>query len=200
MPHALSPLPYAYDALEPHYDQATVKLHHDKHHQAYVDKLNEVLKGHPALEAKSLEDLLRSLPEVPGAIRQKVTNNAGGVWNHDFFWRCMGPGKGGEPSGKIAGAIQAAFGSFEDFKAKFKESALEMFGSGWAYLVVGQDGKIEIRNFANQDCPVSLGLTALLTIDVWEHAYYLKFQNKRPEWVDSWWNVVDWEGVEKKLN
>ena len=199
MPHKLSPLPYPFDALEPHYDAATVKIHHDKHHQKYVDTLNELLAGHPDLEAKSLEDLLTSLDQVPLDIRQKVTNNAGGVWNHDFFWNCMGPGKGGKPTGKIATAIDAAFGSFADFQAKFKEAALAQFGSGWAYLILADDGDLVIENYANQNCPVSKDHIPLLTIDVWEHAYYLKFQNRRPEWVDAWWNVVDWDAVNARL-
>ncbi len=198
MPHTLDPLPYAYDALEPHYDKATLVIHHDKHHQAYVDNLNKFLEGHPDLQAKSLDDLLKSLGEVPESIRKKVTNNAGGVWNHNFFWKCMGPGKGGVPTGKAAEAIDAAFGSFTEFQAKFKESALGMFGSGWAFLVL-DGGKLSIENFANQDCPITKGVTPLLTIDVWEHAYYLKFQNKRPDWVDAWWNVVDWDAVNKRL-
>ena len=199
MPHKLAPLPYAYDALEPHYDAETVKIHHDKHHQKYVDTLNELLSGHPELEFKSLEALLQSLDEVPSAIRKKVANNAGGVWNHDFFWNCMGPGKGGSPSGKIGKAIDGSFGSFEDFQAKFKESALAMFGSGWTYLILADDGDLVLENFANQDTPIHKGLTPLLAIDVWEHAYYLKFQNKRPEWVDAWWNVVDWDAVSKRM-
>jgi Fe-Mn family superoxide dismutase len=199
MPHKLAPLPYAYDALEPHYDEATLRIHHDKHHQKYVDTLNEALQGHPELEAKSLEQLLKSLDQVPAAIRKKVANNAGGVWNHDFFWNCMGPGKGGRPGGKLAKAIDASFGSFEDFQKQFKESAIAMFGSGWAFLVVADDGDLEIENYANQDCPISKDRKPLLTIDVWEHAYYLKFQNRRPEWVDSWWNVVDWDGVNKRM-
>ena len=199
MPYKLSPLPYAYDALEPHYDAATVKIHHDKHHQKYVDTLNELLEGHPELEWKTLEALLTHLDEVPASIRKKVTNNAGGVWSHDFFWACMGPGKGGKPSGKIAKAIDAAFGSFAEFRDKFKESELAMFGSGWAYLILADDGDLVIENYANQDCPISKGRTPLLAIDVWEHAYYLKFQNKRPDWIDTWWNVVDWDGVKKRL-
>ncbi len=199
MPHTLKPLPYAYDALEPHYDEATLRIHHGKHHQTYVDNLNKLLKDQPDLADRSLEDLLTHLDEVPSAIRQKVKNNAGGVWNHDFFWACMGPGKGGQPSGKLARAIDAAFGDFDAFQKKFKESALAQFGSGWAWLVVADDGDLEIQNTANQDCPISKGLTPLLTIDVWEHAYYLKFQNRRPEWVDTFWNVVDWDAVGKRL-
>lgn len=199
MTHTLKPLPYSYDALEPHYDEATLRIHHGKHHQTYVDNLNKLLEGQPDLAAKSLEDLLKSLDDVPAAIRQKVKNNAGGVWNHDFFWACMGPNKGGAPSGKLARVIDAAFGDFESFKAKFKESALAQFGSGWAWLILADDGDLEIMNTPNQDSPISKGLTPLLTVDVWEHAYYLKFQNRRAEWVDSWWNVVDWDAVTARL-
>jgi Fe-Mn family superoxide dismutase len=185
MTHVLKPLPYAYDALEPHYDAETLKLHHGKHHQAYVDTLNKLLKDHPDLASKSLET--------------KVKNNAGGVWNHDFFWRCMAPGKGGTPTGKIARMIDASFGDFKTFQDKFKESALAQFGSGWAWLIQADDGDLEIVNTANQDSPISKGLKPLLTIDVWEHAYYLKFQNRRPEWVDTWWNVVDWDAAAKRM-
>lgn len=200
MTHALAPLPYAYDALEPHYDEATLRIHHGKHHQAYVDNLNKFLEGHADLLALSLEELLRKLETVPESIRGKVTNNAGGVWNHDFFWQGMGPAAtaGGKPSGKLAEALDAAFGSFDAFKAGFKAAALAVFGSGWAFLVVGAGGKLEIRSFANQATPVTAGVKALLTIDVWEHAYYLKFQNRRADWVDAWWNVVDWKAVEKR--
>jgi Fe-Mn family superoxide dismutase len=199
MPHQLSPLPYAYDALEPHYDEATLRIHHGKHHQKYVDTLNEALADHPRLASLSLEPLLKSLDQVPAAIRGKVANNAGGVWNHDFFWHCMAPGKGGAPAGKVAKAVDAAFGSFAGFQKKFKEAALGVFGSGWAYLVVADDGDLEIETYANQDCPVSRDRKALLTIDLWEHADYLKFQNRRPEWVDAWWNVVDWDAVNARL-
>lgn len=198
MTHMLKPLPYAHDALEPHYDRQTLEIHHGKHHQAYVNNLNALLADHPDLAAKSLEDLLKSLDEVPAAIRQKVLNNAGGVWNHDFFWESMGPGKGGAPSGKLADQINAAFGDFETFKARFKESALAQFGSGWTWLIQTANG-VEIQNTSNQDCPLSKGLKPLLTVDVWEHAYYLKFQNRRPDWVDSWWNVVDWDAVAKRM-
>jgi Fe-Mn family superoxide dismutase len=198
MTHVLKPLPYAHDALEPHYDRQTLEIHHGKHHQAYVNNLNALLADHPDLAAKSLEDLLKSLDQVPATIRQKVLNNAGGVWNHDFFWESMGPGKGGAPSGKLADRINAAFGDFETFKARFKESALAQFGSGWTWLIETADG-VEIQNTSNQDCPLSKGLKPLLTVDVWEHAYYLKFQNRRPDWVDSWWNVVDWDAVAKRM-
>jgi Fe-Mn family superoxide dismutase len=203
MVHVLKPLPYSYNALEPYYDTETLTLHYGKHHQAYVDNLNKLLKKHPALEVTTLDDLLKNLREVPDSIREKVTNNAGGVWNHDFFWACMGPVNdlkpGGKPAGALAQKIDAAFGDFETFQTQFKESALAQFGSGWTYLVHGDDGELEIENYANQDCPVSKGRKPLLAIDVWEHAYYLKFQNRRPEWVDSWWNVVDWEAVAKRM-
>jgi Fe-Mn family superoxide dismutase len=195
MPHVLEPLPYAYDALEPHYDAATLKLHHDKHHRAYVEKLNEALKGDAHLEGKSLEALLKNPDDIPPSLRRKVLNNAGGAWNHDFFWKIMGPGKGGAPTGKVGEAINATFGDFTAFQAKWKESTVNVFGSGWTWLVRA-DKKVEIREFANQDTPIGKGLKGLLTIDLWEHAYYLKFQNRRPDWVDAWWNVVDWEAVD----
>ena len=200
MPHQLKPLPYPYDALEPHYDEATLRLHHDKHHQAYVDKLNEALADHPEVADMDLEWLLKHRDELPARSQRKILNNAGGVWNHDFFWSVMGPagnGAGGEPSGKVAKAIDAAFGDFAAFQEKWKESALGVFGSGWTYLVK-EDGMATIKEFANQDTPVGVGAQAVLAVDLWEHAYYLKFQNRRPEWVDSWWNVVDWEAVERR--
>jgi Fe-Mn family superoxide dismutase len=200
MPFTLKPLSYAYNALEPHYDEATLRLHHDKHHQAYVDKLNEAVKDQSGLADMDLEWLLEHPDELPAASRRKILNNAGGVWNHDFFWSVMAPagkGVGGEPSGKIGKAIDAAFGGFETFKTKWKESALGVFGSGWTYLVE-ENGKAAIREFANQDTPVGAGVKALLTIDLWEHAYYLKFQNRRADWIDAWWNVVDWTAAEKR--
>jgi Fe-Mn family superoxide dismutase len=197
MKHVLKPLPYAPDALEPHYDRETVSIHHGKHHQAYVDKLNEALGSHPELADHDLEWLLKNPGKIPARSRRKILNNAGGVWNHDFFWSIMGPagqGTGGVPTGKLAKAIDAAFGDFATFQEKWKESALGVFGSGWTYLV--KEGRtVEIREFANQDTPVGAGAQALLAIDLWEHAYYLKFQNRRPEWVDSWWNVVNWDAV-----
>jgi Fe-Mn family superoxide dismutase len=199
MPHHLKPLPYSHAALEPHYDTETLKIHHGKHHQAYVDNLNKLLADQPALAAKNLDELLTGLNAVPSALRQKVTNNAGGVWNHDFFWAGMGPGKGGTPSGKLAALIDASFGGFETFKTKFKESALAQFGSGWTWLTLADDGDLEIENSSNQDCPLSKGHKPLLTLDVWEHAYYLKFQNRRAEWIDAWWNVVDWDAVTARL-
>jgi superoxide dismutase, Fe-Mn family len=199
MTHVLKPLPYPPEALEPHCDAATLRIHHGKHHQAYVDTLNKLIEPHPAVAVLDLEKLLTSLDEAPAAIRQKVKNNAGGVWNHDFFWACMGPGKGGEPKDKLRGAIDKAFGDFETFKSRFKESALAQFGSGWTWLIRANDGNLEIMNTSNQDCPISQGRTPLLTLDVWEHAYYLKFQNRRGDWIDRWWNVVDWKAVAARL-
>jgi len=193
--HALPPLPYATDALEPFLDKATLEIHHDKHHKAYVDHLNEALEGHPDLEGKSVEDLLKNLDALPKSIRRKVINNGGGHFNHTLFWNLMGPRKGGNPKGKIGDALEKTFGDFDTFKAKWKESALDLFGSGWTFLVKTQDGEIEIQNYADQECPVSKGLRPLLLLDVWEHAYYLKFQNRRPEWIDAWWNVVNWDVV-----
>ncbi len=195
--HVLPPLPYPADALEPFYDEATLEIHHGKHHKAYVDNLNKALEGHPDLEAKSVEDLLKNLDAVPEAIRRKVINNGGGHFNHTLFWNVMGPEKGGAPKGKIGDAVKSAFGDFESFKAKWKESALELFGSGWTFLVRTKTGEVEIRNYADQECPLSKGLQPLLLIDVWEHAYYLKFQNRRADWIDAWWNVVNWDTVNR---
>jgi superoxide dismutase, Fe-Mn family len=195
--HVLPPLPYATDALEPFYDKATLEIHHGKHHQNYVNNLNAALEGHPDLEAKNIQSLLTNLDAIPESIRRKIINNGGGHFNHMLFWNVMGPEKGGVPTGKIGEAIQSTFGDFESFRAKWKESALNLFGSGWTFLVSGKDGKLEIQNFANQECPISKGLKPLLTIDVWEHAYYLKFQNRRAEWIDTWWNVVNWNVVDK---
>ncbi len=195
MTHKLPKLPYAYDALEPHCDAATVRLHHDKHHQTYIDNLNKLIEGRPALQPKSVEELLGEPDAIPNDIRQAVVNNAGGHFNHSLFWRLMGPNQVGNPSGPIREAIAATFGSFDEFKDKFKEAALGLFGSGWTFLVASKDGKLAIQNFANQDCPLSRGLKPLLALDVWEHAYYLKFQSRRAEWVDAWWNVVNWDEV-----
>jgi Fe-Mn family superoxide dismutase len=199
MAHTLAPLPYAYDALEPFYDKQTLEIHHGKHHQTYVNNLNALLEGHPDLQAKSLDALLADLSAIPEGIRQKAINQGGGVWNHNLFWNTMGPNKGGVPTGKVAAAIDASFGSFDAFKAKFKENALAMFGSGWTFLIAGADGSLSIKNYGNQTCPLSDGLKPILVIDVWEHAYYLKFQNRRPDWVDSWWGVVNWDAVAAQL-
>jgi len=197
--YTLSPLPYSFDALEPHIDARTMEIHYGKHHQAYVNNLNKALEGAPDLQSKTLEDLLRNLGGVPDALRAAVRNQGGGVWNHTFFWESMGPGKGGEPGGRVAEAISAAFGGFPQFREKFTQAAIGHFGSGWAWLVRNPDGKLEVRSTPNQDCPLSEGRTPLLGIDVWEHAYYLKYQNRRPDYVNAWWNVVDWDAVARRL-
>jgi len=198
MKHTLMPLPYAYDALEPHLDAKTMEIHHTKHHQTYVDKLNAALENEPTLQELSVEELLSDLGLLPEAILTAVRNAGGGVCNHNFFWNILSPQGGGEPTGALAEKIVTDFGSFADFKKKFSDAALSVFGSGWAWLVVNK-GKLEIMKTPNQDSPISFGLTPLLTIDVWEHAYYLKFQNRRAEFIESWWNVVSWDAVSKLL-
>jgi Fe-Mn family superoxide dismutase len=199
MPHALPPLPYPPDALEPHLDRQTMEIHHGKHHQAYVNNLNKALEGAPELQGKPLEALLRDLNAVPAAVRTAVRNHGGGTWNHTFYWEGMGPGKGGEPAGKVGEALKAAFGGFATFKEKFSAAAAGHFGSGWAWLLRTKDGRLEIATSPNQDCPISEGHTPLLVIDLWEHAYYLQFQNRRPEFIGAWWNVVCWDAVAKRL-
>jgi Fe-Mn family superoxide dismutase len=200
MPFSLQPLPYAYDALEPYIDKLTMQIHHDKHHAAYVTNLNKALESAPELAGKSLEELLaKGLAIVPESIRTAVRNHGGGVINHNIFWEIMGPKAGGQPAGKIAEAIRSTFGSFDTFKEKFTAAAMGRFGSGWAWLVKTPDSKLDIYSTANQDSPVSEGKHPLLTIDVWEHAYYLKYQNRRNEYVAAWWNVVNWPEVEKRF-
>jgi len=194
MPHALPPLPYAFDALEPHIDAKTMEIHHGKHHQAYVNNLNDALKGNSELEGKSLNDLLSNLNAVPEAIRTAVRNNGGGHLNHSLFWEWLSPDGGGAPDGALADAINSAFGSFDEFKAKFKEAGVNQFGSGWAWLVHDGSG-LKITSTPNQDTPLSAGERPLLGADVWEHAYYLKYQNKRPDYLDAFWNVVNWKKV-----
>jgi Fe-Mn family superoxide dismutase len=193
--YALPKLPYAFDALEPHIDAETMMIHHDKHHQAYLDKLKAALETHPELAAQKPTDLLKNLAAIPADIRTAVQNQGGGHVNHTFFWRIMGPGKGGEPSGKLADAINNAFGSFAAFKTKFGEEAGKRFGSGWVWLVKSGDGTlpISIESTANQDSPLSTGKTPIIGLDVWEHAYYLKYRNMRPDYVTAWWNVVNWD-------
>ena len=194
VPQALPPLPYALDALEPYIDAKTMEIHHDKHHGAYVNNLNKALEGHAGLQTKSLEDLLRGLDAVPDAIRTTVRNNGGGHWNHSMFWQIMKKGGGGEPKGDLAGAIKTAFGSFADFKSKFAAAAAGRFGSGWAWLFI-RDGKLIIDSTPNQDNPIMAGGKPVMGLDVWEHAYYLKYQNRRPEYIEAWWNVVNWDAV-----
>jgi Fe-Mn family superoxide dismutase len=195
MSFQLPPLSYAYDALEPFVDAQTMTIHHDKHHATYVTNLNAALEKHPELAGKSLEDLLKNLNSVPEDIRTAVRNHGGGTWNHNMYWEVMAPKAGGEPTGALAGAINTSFGSFANFKAEFEKSAIGRFGSGWAWLVKKSDGGLAVVSTANQDNPMSDGLTPLLTIDVWEHAYYLKYQNRRAEYVTNWWNVVNWSDV-----
>jgi superoxide dismutase, Fe-Mn family len=193
MAYSVPPLPYAYDALEPHIDKATMEYHHDKHHQAYVDKVNGALAGSALAEAP-IEDVLRDLSQVPEDKRTAVRNNGGGHYNHTLFWESMSPAGGGAPDGALAQAIDAAFGSFDAFQASLKETGVNQFGSGWSWLVHDGSG-LAIVGTPNQDNPLSSARTPLLGVDVWEHAYYLKYQNRRPDYIDAWWNVVDWGKV-----
>ncbi|HEY2377702.1 MAG TPA: superoxide dismutase [Gemmatimonadaceae bacterium] len=199
MPFTLPALPYAYDALEPHIDARTMEIHHTKHHQAYVNNLNAALEKAPQLEGKSLEDLMRGINSVPETVRTAVRNNGGGHWNHSMFWEIMGPKKGGEPKGRIADAIKSSFGEFAKFKEQFAAAAAGRFGSGWAWLIDEGNGKLSITSSPNQDNALMDGKKAILGLDVWEHAYYLKYQNKRPDYVAAWWNVVNWDSVAKRL-
>ncbi len=201
MAFELPPLPYDYTALEPHVDEATMHFHHDNHHNTYVTNLNNALANHPDLQGKSLEELLGNLDAVPEAIRTVVRNNGGGHWNHSLFWELMAPNAGGEPTGALADAINSAFGSFAEFKEKFKAAALGRFGSGWAWLVAAPDGSLSITSTPNQDNPLMDGAAAgdiLLGLDVWEHAYYLKYQNRRPAYLSAWWDVVNWDKVAER--
>ena len=197
MAYEVPPLPYDYDALEPHIDKATMEFHHDKHHQAYVDKANAALEG-TDLDGTDIEDVLKDLSAVPEDKRKAVRNNGGGHYNHSLFWESMSPDGGGEPDGDLKAAIEDAFGSFDDFKDKMKETGVNQFGSGWAWLV--HDGSsLSVVGTANQDSPLSDGQTPLLGVDVWEHAYYLKYQNKRPDYIDAWWDTVDWGKVAERF-
>jgi Fe-Mn family superoxide dismutase len=200
MPHELPPLPYGYDALEPHIDARTMEIHHTKHHQGYVNNLNAALEKHPELEKKSVEDLLKDLNSIPEDIRTAVRNNGGGHANHSMFWPTMSPDGGGEPEGELAEAIDSTFGSFSDFKAQFSKAAAGRFGSGWAWLCLDRAGKLTITSTPNQDNPVSDGLRPVVGLDVWEHAYYLKYQNRRAEYISAWWNVVNWKQVAKNYS
>jgi len=198
MAQSLPPLPYPSDALEPHIDKQTMEIHHGKHHNAYVTNLNAALEKHPELQSKSVEDLLRGINTVPEDIRTAVRNNGGGHANHTMFWQIMGPNAGGPPSGAIADAINSSFGSFDKFKEELKKAGVGRFGSGWAW-VIDNGGKLVIESSANQDSPLMEGKKAVFGIDVWEHAYYLKYQNRRPDYIDAWWNVVNWSEVNKRL-
>jgi Fe-Mn family superoxide dismutase len=195
----LPKLPYAYDALEPYIDAQTMTIHHDKHHAAYVNNLNIALKEYPDLLKKTPKELLSDTNSLPQAVRQAVINNGGGDYNHTLFWHFMAPKAGGEPSGALAKDIDSAFGSFEKFTTKFNEAATKRFGSGWAWLVVDGKGGLAVVSSANQDSPISAGATPVLGIDVWEHAYYLKYQNRRPEYIKAWWNVVNWPFVAERI-
>ncbi|GIW82922.1 MAG: superoxide dismutase [Mn] [Gemmatales bacterium] len=199
MAFTLPPLPYPNDALEPHIDALTMEIHHDRHHKAYVDNLNKAIEGHADLQNKAIEDLMRELNKVPEAIRTAVRNNGGGHCNHSMFWQIMAPKAGGDPSGPLADDIKATFGDVATFRQKFKEAAMGRFGSGWAWLVVA-DGKLAICSTPNQDSPYTDGQIPILGIDVWEHAYYLKYQNKRGDYVDAWWNVVNWSEVANRYS
>jgi Fe-Mn family superoxide dismutase len=197
MPYEVPPLPYDYAALEPHIDEQTMRVHHDKHHQAYVDKANGALEGTEWAD-RDVDEVLQSLDQLPEDIRTPVRNNAGGHSNHTFFWQIMSPDGGGEPEGGLRSAIDDAFGSFDAFKDELKNAGVNRFGSGWAWLVHDESGLVVVST-ANQDSPVSDGHTPLLGVDVWEHAYYLKYQNRRPDYIDAWWNVVNWPEVASRF-
>jgi len=194
MTHNLPPLPYPFDALEPYIDAKTMEIHHDKHHGAYVNNLNKALEGHPELQKLPVEELLARIGNVPEAVRTAVRNNGGGHLNHSMFWQIMKKGGGGEPSGDLADAIKGTFGNFDDFKKTFTQAATSRFGSGWAWLLI-RGGKLAVESTANQDNPVLDGGKAIFGLDVWEHAYYLKYQNRRPEYIEAWWNTVNWAQV-----
>ena len=198
MAHELPSLSYAFEALEPHIDAQTMQIHHGKHHAAYVTNLNKALESAPALQSKSAEDLIKDLNAVPEGIRMAVRNNGGGHVNHTMFWQIMGPSAGGEPMGSLADAIKSAFGSFDEFKAKLEAAGVGRFGSGWAWLIVDKGGKLAITSTPNQDNPMMDGLKPVMGVDVWEHAYYLKYQNRRADYLKAWWNVVRWAEVARR--
>lgn len=198
MAFTLPNLPYDFGALEPHIDAKTMEIHHGKHHQAYVTNLNAAIEKAPELASKSLDDLMRGISSVPEAVRTAVRNNGGGHWNHSMFWQIMGPGAGGEPGGALSAAMKSAFGDFAKFKEQFQAAGAGRFGSGWAWLV-NDGGKLSIMSTPNQDNPLMEGKNAILGLDVWEHAYYLKYQNRRPDYMAAWWSVVNWGEVEKRF-
>jgi len=199
MAFELPKLPYDYNALEPYMDTKTMEVHHDKHHAGYTKKLNAALENNPEFFKKSIVEILSDLNMVPEAIRTTIRNNGGGYYHHNIWWEQFGPGKGGKPSGALANAINEKFGSFEEFQAEFKKTALDVFGSGWAWLVKDKNGNLSLIGTPNQDSPAALGLEAILGIDVWEHSYYLKYQNRRDEYIDNFWHVIDWEIVSKRF-
>ena len=195
MAFEVPPLPYDYNALEPYIDTQTMQLHHDKHHAAYVNNLNNALQNQSQLASWTVEDLVRRINEVPESIRTAVRNNAGGHVNHSMFWQIMKPNGGGEPTGELGSAIQQAFGSFDQFKAAFNDAGVKRFGSGWTWLVLDRSGKLQVISTANQDSPMMDGMFPVMCNDVWEHAYYLKYQNRRPDYLAAWWNVVNWDEI-----
>jgi Fe-Mn family superoxide dismutase len=199
MAYELPPLSYPFNALEPHIDAKTMEIHHDKHHQAYITNANKALDGHPDLAAKPVDELLADLSKIPESIRTVLRNNAGGHSNHSFFWKIIGPNAGGTPKGKLAEAISSTFGGFDQFKEELQKAAIGRFGSGWAWLVVNKEGKLQIISTANQDTPISEGLKPVVGVDVWEHSYYLLYQNRRPDYLKAWWNVVNWNQAEKNF-
>ena len=199
MPHELPPLPYDYDALEPHIDAQTMEIHHGKHHQAYVTNLNAALEG-TEWSDQPLEQVLTGLDALPEDKRAAVRNNGGGHWNHTFFWQIMGPGGGGEPSGELAQAIESTFGGVDQLKSQVNDAGVKRFGSGWTWLVRDSGGALSVVSTPNQDSPVMEGQTPIVGIDVWEHAYYLKYQNRRPDYLEAWWNVIDWDAVAKRYS
>jgi len=200
MAFELPPLPYAFDALEPHIDAKTMEIHHDKHHAAYVNNANAALEKHPEWGKKSVEDLLWGIDQVPEDIRTAIRNNAGGHSNHSIFWSIMGPGGGGNPAGRVGEAIKTTFGSYDAFKEQLTKAAVGQFGSGWAWLVVDKGGKPSLKSYPNQDSPYMEGLTPILGVDVWEHAYYLKYQNKRADYVTAWFNTLNWAAIEARFS
>ena len=202
MAYELPPLPYDYDALEPTIDEQTMHLHHEKHHNTYVTNLNAALEKHPDADPGSVEQLLANINDVPEDIRRAVRNNAGGHSNHSMFWQIMGPGGGDEPTGDLAQAIDSSFGSFDGFKEQFAAAAAPgaLFGSGWAWLVASPDGSLSIEKTANQDSPLMEGRAPVIGLDVWEHAYYLKYQNRRPEYLDAWWNTLNWDAINERYH
>ena len=199
MAFELPPLPYDYSALEPHIDTQTMQIHHDKHHGTYVTNLNTALANYPDLHNQTIVDILRNINNVPEAVRTAVRNNGGGHANHSMFWEIMGPNGGGEPTGAVADAINKAFGDFNSFKQQINDAGVKRFGSGWAWLVQDANGKLQVISTANQDSPFMDGLTPILGVDVWEHAYYLKYQNKRADYLNAWWNTINWDAVAKRL-
>ena len=199
MAFTLPPLPYDFGALEPHIDAKTMEIHHGKHHQTYVNNLNAAIEKAPELASKSLDDLIRNVDKAPEAVRTAIRNNGGGHWNHSMFWQIMSPNAGGEPGGNLGNAVRSAFGDFAKFREQFSAAATGRFGSGWAWLV-NNGGKLSITSTPNQDNPLMVGQKAILGLDVWEHAYYLKYQNRRPDYIQAWWNVVNWKEVEKRLS